>query len=261
MRHDIKYTFLFATIVCVVCGVLVSWSAVSLADRQAENAALDKMKNVLMVSGLAKQGEKLSAEQARGLFEQAIKPVAVELATGKITGAIDPAEYDQRAAAADPKLSRPAPPNPAKVKRLPKYAVIYEVVDKSGQPTMLVLPVEGYGLWSTLYGFLALDVDLDTIRGLSYYEQGETAGLGGEVDNPRWKALWPGRKVFDKSGQVAIAVIKGHAGPPDTDPYHVDGLSGATLTSRGVTNMLHFWLSDAGFGPFLKNYGASRKDG
>jgi Na+-transporting NADH:ubiquinone oxidoreductase subunit C len=107
------------------------------------------------------------------------------------------------------------------------------------------------GLWSILYGYLALDTDLTTIRGITFYEQGETAGLGGEVENPRWKALWPGRRAFDERGNVKIQVKKGVAGPPAEDPYQVDGLSGATLTSRGVTNMIRFWLGPDGFGPFI----------
>ena len=130
--------------------------------------------------------------------------------------------------------------------------------DDAEELEMVVIPVEGYGLWSTLYGFLALDKDTRTVRGLAYYEHGETPGLGGEVENPRWVALWPGRKVFDENGNVAIRVIKGAAGPPESDPYRVDGLSGATITSRGVTNMLAFWLGDDAYGPFLDQFRSAR---
>jgi len=255
MRHNVGYTFFFAAVVCVVCGVMVSSSAVSLADKQEANAALDKMKNVLTVSGLAGPDEELSPQHTRDLFAKSVRPIAVDLKTGERTDAVDPQTYDQRAAQNNPATSFEAPENRASVKRLPEYVVIYEILDKSGQPSRLVLPIEGYGLWSTLYGFLALDTDLNTIEGISYYQHGETAGLGGEVDNPKWKALWPGRKAFDDSGKVAITVIKGSAGPPSEDPYEVDGLSGATLTSNGVTNMLKFWLSDA-YKPFLDKYDA-----
>ena len=108
------------------------------------------------------------------------------------------------------------------------------------------------GLWGTLYGFIAFDPDLKTIRGLTFYEHKETPGLGGEVDNPRWKALWPGRQAFDNAAQTRIEVIRGRAGAPDADPYRVDGLAGATMTSRGGTNMLHFWLGEYGFRPYLE---------
>ena len=114
----------------------------------------------------------------------------------------------------------------------------------------MILPVEGLGLWSTLYGFLAVDADLETIRGLTFYEHAETPGLGGEVDNPRWKSLWPGRRTT-VDGEPRIEVIRGRAGPPGEDPYRVDGLSGAAITGRGVTNLLRFWLSDEGFRPYL----------
>ena len=116
---------------------------------------------------------------------------------------------------------------------------------------LVVLPVEGLGLWSTLYGFIALDADLETVRGLSFYEHGETPGLGGEVDNPRWKALWPGRKVL-ADAEPRIEVVRGRAGSTDEDPYRVDGLAGATMTGRGVTNLLRFWLGEEGFRPYFE---------
>jgi Na+-transporting NADH:ubiquinone oxidoreductase subunit C len=119
---------------------------------------------------------------------------------------------------------------------------------------MVVIPVEGKGLWSTLYGFLALDKDVNTIKGLTFYQHAETPGLGGEVDNPKWKALWPGRKAFGDDGQPKIAVIKGQAGPVAEDPYQVDGLSGATITARGVSHLVQFWLGTNGFGPYLKQF-------
>ncbi len=251
MQHNARYTVLFAAVVCVVCAIFVSSAAVSLAERQAENARLDKRRNVLIVAGLARPGERLSREQINERF-QAVKPVAVDLETGEVTEAVDPATYDQQAAKNNPEMSRPAPPNDSVIRRLPDYAVVYEVLNENGGLRLLVLPVEGYGLWSTLYGFLALDGDLNTIRGLAFYQHGETPGLGGEVDNPAWRALWDGRRVYNEQGAVAISVIKGQAGPPERDPYQVDGLSGATITSRGVDHMIDFWLGENGFGPFLK---------
>ena len=118
---------------------------------------------------------------------------------------------------------------------------------------MLILPIEGKGLWSTMYGFIALAPDTTTIKGLTFYEHGETPGLGGEVDNPSWKALWKGRQAYDGEWNPEIEVIKGAAGPPEEDPFRVDGLSGATLTCRGVSSTVQFWLSDDGFKPFLIN--------
>ncbi len=258
MQHSVKYTILFATAVCVVCAILVSTSAVSLADLQDANALLDKRKNVLLAAGLIEEGQKVTAGEVETLFGN-VKAVAIDLESGEPAPEVDVVTYDQQKAKKDPALSYEAPPNPSVIKRLPKHAIVYHVLDGQGQVEMIVLPIEGYGLWGTLYGFLALDADTKTVRGLTYYQHKETPGLGGEVDNPRWKGLWPGRIAFDENGEVAIQVIKGQAGPPTADPHHVDGLGGATITSRGVTNMLRFWLGENGFAAYLKNFRQSRQ--
>jgi Na+-transporting NADH:ubiquinone oxidoreductase subunit C len=220
-----------------------------LKPRQEVNAAQDKMRNVLVAAGLASSNESLTSEEIEARF-QPIRRVVVDLETGEETD-VDPAVFDQMKAAADPETSRPAPENRAKVQRIPNQALVYRLEDENGSLKMLIIPVEGKGLWSTLYGFLSLDADMETIEGITFYKHGETPGLGGEVDNPNWKALWKERKAFDKDGDVDIAVIKGHAGPPSEDPHHVDGLSGATLTSKGVSALVQFWLGDNGFGPYI----------
>jgi Na+-transporting NADH:ubiquinone oxidoreductase subunit C len=247
------YTILFAGAVCVACAILVSSAAVSLGDLQDQNALLDKQKNVLYAAGLAKPEDNLTAEQVAERFST-VKAVVVDLETGEEVADVDAATYDQQKAKADPAMSHEAPPNAAVIKRLPKYAVVYHVLNDAGEVEMVVLPVEGYGLWSTLLGFLALDADTTTIRGITYYSHKETPGLGGEVDNPGWKALWPGRQVYDENWKPAIEVIKGQAGPPARDPHNVDGLTGATITSRGVTHMMDFWFGENGFGPYLEKF-------
>ena len=116
----------------------------------------------------------------------------------------------------------------------------------------VILPVHGPGLFSTLYGLLALEGDFSTVAGLTYYEHGDTPGLGGEVGNPDWQALWVGKAVFDDDGDVRLEVVKGSVDAASPNAIHqVDGLSGATLTSQGVTNMMQYWLGADGFGPFL----------
>jgi len=237
---------------------MVSVAAVTLKSRQEHNQVLDRERNVLAVSGLTKPGETVSDAKVSEIFKNNITPKFVNLKTGKYATpdevGVGYKQYDQRKAAASDDLGYKAPENPSRIARLPKYALIYEVMNKSGKLDKLVLPVEGYGLWGTLYGYLALEQDANTIAGLTFYEQKETPGLGGEVDNPAWKALWPGRKAFGKNGKVRIHVKKGKAGPPSQDPYAVDGISGATLTSNGVTHLLQFWLGPNGFGPFIDNY-------
>ncbi len=253
MSYSNGYIIGFAAAVCVVCSVFVSGSAVLLKDRQITNKLLDRQKNVLSVSGLVDDANSMSSTEVDSLFSEGIRARIVELETGKYVDEVagmDASSYDQQRALRDPELSVPAPSNRAKVLTLPKYALVYEVIE-DGKVSSIILPVEGKGLWSTLYGFLALDDDTRTINGLTFYQHAETPGLGGEVDNPRWKAKWVGKKAFDDQWEPAVAVVKGTSRDPE---YGVDGLSGATLTSRGVTNLVQFWLGEDGFGPYLKNF-------
>jgi len=257
VEHSARHTVLFTAGLCVFFSVIVSAVSVGLKDRQVENQRIDKIKNVLRVAGLLEPGEKLTNEEINRRFATSLEPRLVNLASGAEVEGGDALAFNQRKAARDPAQSRPAPANTAKVRRIPDQALIF--VQRDGDEVSgLILPIEGYGLWSTLYGYIALEADARTIRGITFYEQGETAGLGGEVDNPRWKALWPGRLAFDENWVPRIRVIKGAAGPPEEDPFRVDGLSGATLTSNGVTNMLRFWLGENGFGPFLAEYRKQR---
>lgn len=252
-RRFILYVFGFSAAVCVVCAVLVSASAVTLRERQAVNFELDRKKNVLVAAGMLGGNETASREEIERRFDS-FQVVAVDLRTGEEDPSFSAAGYNTRRALADPNASRAVPRNEGQISRVPNHALVYKQIDETGQLDLLVLPVEGQGLWSTMYGFLALEPDLTTIRGLTYYEHGETPGLGGEVDNPSWKALWRGRIAFDGNWEPIITVIKGPAGPANENPHSVDGLSGSTITSRGVTHMLHFWLGEHGFGPFLAKF-------
>ncbi len=251
MQHSTRYIVLFAAAVCAVCSVFVSGAAVLLHDRQEANVALDRQKKVLVVAGLMEEGEDITREEVAKRFEENIVARVVDLASGAVLEGVDAKSFDQRKAAKDAATSREAPPNGAKVRRVPNQGVVYRVV-QDGEFRAVIVPISGQGLWSTLYGYIALASDLRTVVGITFYEHGETPGLGGEVDNPRWKALWRGRKVYDDAGRPVIDVKKGVAGPADEDPYNVDGLSGATITSRGVGHLVRFWLGDDGFGPYLK---------
>lgn len=255
-RNSTAYTFRFAAIVCVVCSVLVSLAFVALKSRQDRNVLLDRQKKVLQVAGLMEKGENLSREEVQTRFENKMVTKIVNLDSGTYVpeSEIDPQAFDQQRAAKDPAMSEEAPRNPAQVQRIPKYAKVYEVLDE-GELEMVVLPIEGMGLWGTLYGYLAVDKDGTTIRGITFYEHKETPGLGAEVENPAWQAKWPNRRIYDDSGNVAIRVVKGSVGPPSDAPHRVDGLAGATITSRGVTNLLALWMGENGFKPFLNNLG------
>jgi Na+-transporting NADH:ubiquinone oxidoreductase subunit C len=249
-RTGTLYTIGFAAAVCVVCAILVSAAAVGLSERQERNRALDRKLNVLVAAGLVAAGEERAPERIEELFTARVRTVLIDRATGRPAAGVDPESHDQRRAAQDPAESDEVPQNPAKVQRVPRRLPAYEVGGDGGLD-LVVLPVEGKGLWSTLYGYLALDADATTVRGLAFYRHGETPGLGGEIENPAWLARWPGRRLFDAAGTPALAVIKGRAGAPEADPHRVDGLSGATLTGNGVTALIRFWAGEHGFGPYL----------
>ncbi len=256
-QYSNAYIIGFATVVCLVCSIVVSTSAVALRERQDRNKVLDRQTKVLVVAGLLDEGQKATPQEVEELFENNIVPKIVDLESGEYDVDANVASYDQRKATKDPALSREAPANKAGLTRLPEEALVYQRVE-DGEVLSIILPVEGKGLWSTLYGFIALAPDTRTIEGITFYEHGETPGLGGEVDNPSWKALWPGRKAYDENWEPAIEVIKGSAGPVAEDPYSVDGLSGSTLTSRGVTNLVQFWLGENGFEPYLEKLRSER---
>ncbi|WP_428821406.1 Na(+)-translocating NADH-quinone reductase subunit C [Microbulbifer sp. MCCC 1A16149] len=251
-KDSVKGTLIVALVLCIVCSVVVSTAAVMLKPKQEANAELDMKKNVLLAGGL------ISPDQtSRKAIEEAFGNVTikyVDLNTGKFTDEA-PAGGSGRAAAKIASASEklPAEEDTAKIIRRENTKEVY-LVEKGGELQRIILPVRGYGLWGQLYGFLALENDLKTVAGLGFYEHKETPGLGGEVDNPRWKAQWEGKEVYDADGNVDIAVIKGSvdANTPNAE-HKVDGLSGATLTSKGVNNLVNFWLGSQGYGPFLKN--------
>ncbi len=258
MPRSAWYTLGFAAVICLVCSVLVTSAAVTLEPRQDVNRALDKQKNVLEAAGLKEAGEKLSAEEVEERFAS-FEAVVVDLTTGEEDPVAVAADIDQRKMSKNPATSFEVERNRALVKRVPKQAVVFKLRDEQGELEMVILPVEGAGLWGTLYGFIALGPDLNTVKGITFYEHKETPGLGGEVDNPLWKARWPDRKIFDEAGNLKLTVIKGPAPSAEEAPFEVDGLSGATITSRGVTALVHFWLGEDGFGKYLESIAKERR--
>ena len=130
-------------------------------------------------------------------------------------------------------------------------------VQRCGPPqaaTTGILPILACHCFGRVSCTLLPSLDTATVTGLAFYDQKETPGLGGEIGNPKWLALWRGRKGYDEQWQPKLAVIKGPAGPAETDPHRIDGLSGATITSNAVTRLVQFWLSDDGYGKWLKGF-------
>lgn len=237
-----------ALLLCLVCSILVSSAAVFLKPLQERNKELDMKKNILASANLLPPGA--DVEQ---VF-QSVEPRVVELSSGEYADSIDAATFDQRAATKSLQtgVAIPDAEDIARIRRRAQYGLVYLVANEEGGLKYVILPVHGKGLWSTMYGFIALQGDANTVAGITFYQQGETAGLGAEVSNPHWNAKWRGKEVYGEEGQPTIQVIKGSVDPtmPNAE-YKVDGIAGATLTSRGVTNLVRYWLGPHGYGPYL----------
>lgn len=259
-RDSATYAVVFAAIVCLVCAIPIATAAVLLRPKQAENQRVDRLSKVLGVAGLIQADEKLGRTEILDRYAANITPRVVNMKTGESVDSIDANTYDQREASRDVKQSEVAPENEARVLRVPHFGLVYEQRE-SGVLKAIIIPIQGYGLWSTMYGYIALKGDAETISGITFYEHGETPGLGGEIENPRWQARWVGRTALDDGGAVKVHVVKGDVGTPEADPFRVSGISGATITSRGVSNTLQFWLGPDGFGPYLERIRSSSRGG
>ncbi len=248
-RDSTANTLLVAIGVSLACSIFVSAAAVFLKPRQEANETRYRQEIVLAVAGLYEPGIDTEAVFA------GIDARLVDLASGEYVEDIDARDFDALAASSDPDLSVGIPETEdiAGIRRRAIYAPVYLVRDGS-VVNQIILPVYGSGLWSTMYGYLALEADGETVRGLRFYEHAETPGLGDQIERADWLAQWPGKRLFDDAGNLRIEVVRGQAGAGQDADYQVDGLSGATLTGRGVTNLLRYWTGPHAFGPYLRKF-------
>lgn len=256
-KNSTANIFLVAISISLVCSIMVASSAVILKERQDVNVLLDQQRNILVAAGVLAEGETEDAEgrTVQEIFTTQFEERFVDLEAGRFIK--DPARLTtlknynpiKSSRDANQSIELTSKEDIATLLRRERLSKVYIKKKPNGRVDALVLPVRGYGLWGTLYGYLALRNDYLTVSGLGFYAHKETPGLGGEVDNPTWKAQWPGKLLYDESGQPAIKLVKTKA----VGPHKVDALAGATLTSRGVENLIKFWTGDLGFGPFLKN--------
>jgi Na+-transporting NADH:ubiquinone oxidoreductase subunit C len=255
-KEGLKNVLFVAILVCLVCSIIVSSAAVLLEPLRLKNQELDQKQNILRAAGLLPSDAKVDAE-GRGIDEifAEFEVRAVDLNTGEFVDTVDLASYDPIKAAKIPELSMALPRDEdiAVLGRRENISLVY-LKRTNGELDKVVIPVRGYGLWGTLLGYLAFEGDMSTIAGLGFYFHKETPGLGGEVDNPKWKSLWPGVEAFGADGSPAVRLVKTRSPEgSQASGYEVDALSGATLTTRGVENLVKFWTGDLGFGPLLKN--------
>jgi Na+-transporting NADH:ubiquinone oxidoreductase subunit C len=256
MGNDtVKKILIVSFSLSIFCSVLVSGSAIFLKERQDLNKKLDVKRNLLISSGAIKADVK-SEEVILNAYKS-VTELAVDLSSGEVIRDYDVENLDAKKLAKVPgkNIILSSSADIAKIKSISKVSKVYLVKNDRNEVEKIVLPVYGKGLWSTMYGFLALSPDTKTVKGLGFYEHGETPGLGGEIDNPNWKKQWANKVVLSEKYVPQIAVVKGQVDhSKQSNNNKVDGLSGATITSNGVQALVNFWVSENGFGPFLSKY-------
>lgn len=243
-QDSIGRTFAVVGGLCLICSILVAGSAVGLRPFQDAAKARDKQSNILSVA-------QLPLNNIADVYKNRIEARLIDLSTGQFVDG-DANGFDLAKAAKVPALSVAIEKaeDVAGIRRRAKQAPVYFAKNENGQVETIILPVYGQGLWSTMYGFIALAPDGNTVKGITFYDQGETPGLGAEIQNPLWQALWKGKQFYDADGKFDLKIIKGHA---DASAVHqVDGISGATLTSNGVQYLFQYWMGPTAYGPFLK---------
>lgn len=240
--------FVFA--VCIVCAALVSISAVQLKPLQTANKLLDQQTKILEAAGLLEFAE----GNIVNTYKQFVDARVIDLDSGEFTDE-DPLLFDERRNSRDVTKSDKPKDDIAGINRRSKTAVIYIVRNGAGEVDTVVLPIVGSGLWDLMFGYVGLESDLNTVKSVIYSDHKETPGLGAEVMNPKWKALWPGKKIYNDENVVMVKLVKGGVKPGNpNEVYQVDALSGATLTSNGVTKTLHFWFGEEGYETFIAKY-------
>ena len=210
MRSD-AYTITFTTIVTVILGLGLSFTADSLRDRQILNEELDIKKNILSVLGF-KQDTPWTDEEVQSLYDRNINEIRID-EVGSVFDEVDKSD---------------------------NFAYTIYQSRENNKVTGYAIPIAGKGLWGTMYGYFAIEPDAETVKGITFYKHKETPGLGAEVDKDWFKNNFIGKKLTDKNGElVSIEVVKGYVSKTDPEALHkVDGISGATITGTGLTTFL-----------------------
>lgn len=240
-NDTLSKTFTVVIALCLVCSIIVSGAAVGLKSKQEAEAALAKQTNILSTAGVSVEG--LSVND---VFAERVRVATYNLETGEVMSFDSLIAMD--AYLADVAiLEQSEAASAAGVRDLRQELPVFAIMSEQGDVQTYVMDIRGAGLWGTMYAFLAVEPDGQTIRDILFYKHKETPGLGGEIQNPRWTANFEGLTAVTDLGEVAVTVGKG-AGQRENG---VDALSGATITSNGVDNTLNFWLSDNGYGSLL----------
>ena len=227
MNRSKLYSVVFVLIITVFWGFVLSFAATSLREPQQANEQRNIRENILKAVGLMEREEDLEPEEINQLYDDSVESFLVDHEGKVIPGSsADGVDLEEELENPDPAAWR-----------LPVF-----VVTEGGKASVYAIPVYGQGLWSTLYGYLALEDDLDTVKGITFYKHGETAGLGAEIEQAWFQDNFVGKRIFDGSALRSIQVVKGKVADVFSNAadhtYAVDGISGASITGRGVTNLL-----------------------
>ncbi|MCF7521600.1 Na(+)-translocating NADH-quinone reductase subunit C [Neisseria sp. ZJ106] len=243
-KDSFSGTLIVVLAVSLICSVIVAGAVVGLKPFQTAEKVKDKQSYILSVAGLLDENTDISK-----VYNERIEQRVVDLASGEYV-ADAPADFSARVAVKDPEQSIKINPEDdlAGLKTRAKYTEVYLVKDENGKVGQIVLPMHGNGLWSVMYGFVSIQPDGNTVNGITYYDQGETPGLGGEISNPLWQQKFVGKKLFDENGKLALHVGKGASADKE---HGVDALSGASLTSKGVQGSFAYWFGENGYIPYL----------
>jgi Na+-transporting NADH:ubiquinone oxidoreductase subunit C len=242
------------TATALVCSVLVTVAAVSLQPIQRAYQDLERIRFIVQISGIEESVEAMSDLEVIGAFQDLDSRI-VDLNRGAFDDTYNPNTFDTSELAADPQFSVPIPADQdnASLGRRSRLVTVYLDRD-GGDLRRIILPVYGQGMWSTIYGYLAIGSDLNTIVDMTIFEQGETPGIGDVILRPAWQAQWRGKKLYDDVGTFRFRISRDAVDPAsDQAAFHVDGLAGATVTVNGVMNLMRYWFGPHGFEPFLKN--------
>jgi len=245
--------FLVILLTALVCSSLVSAAVVMLRPIQLNNQMLDRSRNIMKLTGLVEEGLTPSDEEMLEMY-LGMDVRILDIDESVFNNELDPLSFDPRRAVNDPELGIdiPADQDRANLGRRSRYAPVYMVL-VDGELDRLILPVHGTGMWSTIYGYVALESDLNTIAAATFYEQNETPGLGDQIMRPEWQAQWVGRRIYDEVGEFRFAVNHGKVEPgSSTWLYEVDALTGATVTADAVTGLMQYWFGPHGYRGFLE---------
>jgi Na+-transporting NADH:ubiquinone oxidoreductase subunit C len=249
-KDTVAGTMVFIIILSLVCSFMITGTVEILKERKLAKKREEVQQYVLKAADID-----ISQGDFSELFTQRVQPKMVNLATGKVTEKANLLDFDGRMAAINPETSTKPKKDIAKIKTMATDIRIFEVYDTKGQLASIVMPIYGKGLWSIIYGYMAIKPDLNTIENIVFYEHGETPGIADFITDPQWLALWQGKTLFDAKGNIAIKVIKG--GAKDGDIHGIDGVSGATRSGVGIQRLVAFWFGVEGYQTYLHTLAAA----